>query len=166
MLIHQSTSVFKTAAQGMQAQRMVLGAVANNIANVNTTQTEEGGPYRVKRAVHENPEVRYGDFYNLLSRMQGRLQTSSNNHLATSSIRRSLDDGGVGPQSYIEELKDKVRMEYDPTHPHADAEGKVYYPDVDVVEEMTRMMSANRLYEANMSVVQSAKEMIKKALEI
>jgi flagellar basal-body rod protein FlgC len=54
----------------------------------------------------------------------------------------------------------------DPTHPHADAEGYVEYPDVNIVEEMAHMVSANRIYEANLSAVQAAKEMIKRTLEI
>ena len=64
------------------------------------------------------------------------------------------------------EAERKIRLEYDPTHPHARADGYVEYPDVNVVEEMTRMISANRIYEANLTAVQAAKEMIKQTLEI
>ena len=59
-----------------------------------------------------------------------------------------------------------LRTEYDPMHPHADENGYVQYPDINVVDEMARMMSANRIYEANLTAVQAAKEMIKRTLEI
>ena len=61
---------------------------------------------------------------------------------------------------------DRERLEFDPDHPDADADGYVHYPDVNVVDEMARMISANRIYEANLTSVQATKEMIKRSLEI
>ena len=86
-------------------------------------------------------------------------------HAAGTSLSRRLPDVEMGPTTEVQE-EVKLRAEYDPTHPHADASGYVHYPDVNVVDEMTRMISANRVYEANLSAVSAAKEMIKRTLEI
>ncbi len=158
-------SVFRTAARGMEAQRIALGAASENVANANTSRTANGTPYAVKHAVHEALGGRTIRFSHLLSRMRSEMQTSNTRHLGGASLHRRLPDQELGPQTEIAE-EVRVRLEYDPTHPHANAEGYVAYPDVNVVEEMARMMSANRIYEANLSTVRAAKEMIKRTLEI
>lgn len=157
--------VFKTAARGMEAQRIALGTAAENIANASTTRTENGTPYAIKRATHEVAEPDYRRFGDLLNQVQARMQTSSGRHMEGLSLSRRLPDVELGPTTEVDENV-KLRTEYDPTHPHADAEGYVHYPDVNVVEEMARMVSANRIYEANLSAVQAAKEMIKRTLDI
>jgi len=81
------------------------------------------------------------------------------------ALRRKLADQNLGPLTEIEEIEAE-RLEYDPTHPHADENGYVRYPDVNVVEEMTRMISANRIYEANLTALEAAKETIKRTLEM
>ncbi|MDX1547711.1 MAG: flagellar basal body rod protein FlgC [Rhodothermales bacterium] len=158
-------SVFRTAARGMEAQRLALGAAAENVANATTTRTEDGTPYAVKRTVQEalgDREMRFG---RLLDRMQTALRTSDPRHADTLSLRRSLPEIEMGPMAEVEE-REQLRYEFDPAHPHADADGYVAYPDVNVVEEMGHMMSANRIYEANLTAVQAAKEMYKRTLEI
>ena len=158
-------SVFRTAARGMEAQRIALGAASENVANATTSRTADGQPYALKRAVHEALGERAMRFGSLLTKMRSEMQQRDPRHLDGNVLRRSLSDEELGPQTEIaEDLK--VRLEYDPTHPHANADGYVEYPDVNVVEEMARMMSANRVYEANLSAVQAAKEMIKRTLEI
>ena len=158
-------SVFRTAARGMQAQRIALGAASENVANATTTRTANGTPYAIKHAVHEALGGRDLRFSHLLNRVRGEMQTSDPRHLGGASLHRHLPEQEMGPQTQIaEEVRE--RLEYDPTHPHANADGYVAYPDVNVVEEMARMMSANRIYEANLSTVRAAKEMIKRTLEI
>ena len=149
----------------MEAQRIALGAASENVANANTSRTANGTPYAVKHAVHEALGGQTIRFSHLLSRMRSEMQTSNARHLGGASLHRRLPDQELGPQTKIAE-ETRVRLEYDPTHPHANAEGYVAYPDVNVVEEMARMMSANRIYEANLSTVRAAKEMIKRTLEI
>ena len=158
-------SIFRTAARGMEAQRIALGDASENVANANTSRTANGTPYAIKHAVHEALGERTIRFSHLLSRMRSEMQTSDARHLGGASLHRRLPDQELGPQTEIAE-EVRVRLEYDPTHPHANAEGYVAYPDVNVVEEMARMMSANRIYEANLSTVRAAKEMIKRTLEI
>jgi flagellar basal-body rod protein FlgC len=165
MLINRQFTAFRTAARGLEAQRIALGTATENIANANTTRTEDGGPYQLKRAVHESDGERFARFNGLLSKMRSNVQTSNPNHLESTSLRRRLPQAELGPITEVV-AEERLRAEYDPTHPHADAEGYVYYPDVNVVEEMARMISANRIYEANLSAVQAAKEMIKRTLEI
>ena len=158
-------SVFRTAARGMEAQRVALGTATENIANANTSRTADGTPYAVKRAVHEAPQGRVERFSDLLNQLGSELTVSDDRHITTGSLRRQLDEIELGPDTEVQQQM-RLRTEYDPTHPHADADGYVHYPDVNVVEEMARMVSANRIYEANLSAVQAAKEMIKRTLEI
>ena len=158
-------SVFRTAARGMEAQRIEMGTASENIANATTSRTADGTPYAIKRAVHEVAGGKPQRFSEMLDRMQGTLQQHDARHLESPSLRRRLQDMEMGPTTEVNE-EVRLRSEYDPTHPHADADGYVQYPDVNVVEEMTRMISANRIYEANLSAVQAAKEMIKRTLEI
>jgi len=159
-------SVFRTAARGMEAQRIALGAASENIANASTTRTAEGAPYALKRAVHEALGERAVRFSSLLSRMRSQMDVTDAQHLQGLSLRRQLPDEALGPTTEVVEEAQAIRLEFDPAHPHANAEGYVEYPDVNIVEEMARMMSANRIYEANLSTVQAAKEMIKRTLEI
>lgn len=165
MPVDRYFSVFKTASRGLEAQRKAMGASAENLANANTTRTPDGTPYEIKRAVHESPNTRYNDFYNLLNKMQSDLNRGGQNHSSGSSLNRLLEEGQLGPRTEIE-AREEYRLEYDPSHPHANEDGYVEYPDVNVAEEMSRMVSANRIYEANLTAVDAAKTMIKHTLEI
>ena len=157
-------SVFRTAARGMEAQRIALGAASENIANATTTRTADGNPYAIKRAVQQGPADGARTFENVMVQADMGLYQTDPRHMDGNVLSRH-EDGDLGPTTSLEENV-QLRAEYDPTHPHADAQGYVFYPDVNVVEEMARMISANRIYEANLSTVQAAKEMIKQTLEI
>ena len=158
-------SFFRTAARGLEAQRIALSTATENIANAETTRTADGKSYAIKRAVHRTDYTQYERFGQMLSSAQNNLQGTSGKHLTGSDAYRATSNLDLGPETEVVETE-RTRMEYDPTHPDADAAGYVHYPDINVVEEMARMVSANRLYEANLSSVQSAKEMIKRTLEI
>ena len=159
-------SVFRVTARGLEAQRRALGAATENMANAQTTRTEDSDPYAIKRAVHEMPDGgRHQRFARLLNARQGELQRADMRHMEGPALRRKLADQNLGPLTEIEEIEAE-RLEYDPTHPHADENGYVRYPDVNVVEEMTRMISANRIYEANLTALEAAKETIKRTLEM
>lgn len=159
------SSIFRTAARGLEAQRIALGTHTENIANANTSRTEEDAPYAIKRAVHEVTEDDYRRFSELLNKSTLELRRSDTRHLEGPSLRQRLPEAELGPQTEVQETV-KERLEYDPTHPDADADGYVHYPAVNVVEEMSRMMSANRIYEANLSTIKAAKEMAKQTLQI
>ena len=133
------------AASGMTAERLRLDVISNNIANVNTTRTADGGPYRRQFVVFE---PRQGDASSFSQVVSGQLQL---NGVRVSGIRK--DDS-------------PLRMVYEPGHPDADAEGYVRMPNINIVTEMVDMMTASRAYEANVTSVNVAKSMMLKALEI
>lgn len=165
MQLDRFFSSFNTVARGLEAQRKRMGAAAENIANANTSQTDDGDPYRPKRAVQEAPDARYSDFYNLLDRMSTSMSSAGEGHSSGPSLERMLEEGRLGPVTDVEE-QEQFRMEYDPSHPHADENGFVQYPDINIVDEMSRMISANRIYEANLTALDASKKMMKNALQI
>lgn len=165
MLENRYFSVFRTAARGLEAQRIAMATSSENIANASTSRTQDDTPYAIKRAVHSGINEPYPTFANILHEMRSELQMTNPRHLSGSTLTRDIPDLELGPTTEVE-AEVRLRMEYDPSHPHADEKGYVAYPDVNVVEEMARMISANRVYEANLSAVQGSKEMIKRTLEI
>lgn len=157
-------SVFRASARGLEAQRVAMGVASENIANATTSRTADGTPYRVRRAVHRATDTGGLPFRALLQSDEP-LRRSDARHLAGLSASRAARSVDAGPQTTVEETTHE-RLEYDPTHPDADADGYVHYPDVNVVTEMAGMISANRVYEANLSTLTAAKEMLKRTLEI
>ena len=166
MLINKHTfSSYRNVARGLAAQRIAMGSVTENIANASTTRTAEGTPYALKRALHQVENAQYKRFDTLLNEIQGSMDLSDSRHFSGSSLRRRLEDVEMGPITTIE-TQPNYRTEFDPSHPHADENGYVQYPDINVVEEMARLISAHRLYEANLSAFQTAKEMTRRTLDI
>jgi flagellar basal-body rod protein FlgC len=146
-------SSINTAASGLTAQRTRLDVIGNNIANANTTRTTEGGAFRRSRVIFR-PRV-------------------SQPYWRGPYLPQYLDNGtgrGVRIVSIEKDYDSKTRMVYDPTHPDAIQTGRwagyVEYPNVNVVNEMVDMISATRSYEANVAVINGAKSMFTKALEI
>jgi flagellar basal-body rod protein FlgC len=132
----------------LQAERLRMDVVANNLANLNSTRTEAGdGPYQ-RQTVVFRAENGTPSFQALLARQTG-----------------GSASGGVAVDS-IETDAAPPRRVYEPGHPDADAEGYVLYPHIDVATEMTDMMSANRAYTANVTAMNAIKGMAQKALEI
>lgn len=166
MAVDRLFSVFRTAGTGMAAQRRQLMVSSENIANANTTKVEDGdGPYKPKTLVRsvEDQGEKFSKHFN---RSRLNLRLTRNEHL--DKMQDRANGGGtqdMGPNQEVVEV-DKYRYEYDPSHPDADENGMVKYPDLDLVEEMTKMVSANRLYEANLAVVEAEKSVIKQALQI
>lgn len=166
MLINRLTSLFRTSARGLEAQRIALGAATENLANANTSRAEGDDAYAIKRAVHEAPDAGRPRFQSLLARRQEAMNLHDSRHSGGRTLQSRLDEGDdLGPRTEIEEVQ-RERLEYDPTHPHADAQGYVRYADINVAEEMARMISANRIYEANLTAVESTKQMLKRTLEM
>ena len=157
-------AAFRAAARGLQAQRISMQAASENIANATTTWTEEGGPYRVQRTLQFAPQG-YTAFGGSLRQAQLSLTRSNGSHLSGHDIRRVGSPTELGPETSLIEL-DSERVEFDPEHPDADFDGYVHYPDVNVVTEMAHLISANRIYEANLSSLTAAKEMLKETLSI
>lgn len=158
-------SVFRVAARGLEAQRVAMGVASENIANATTTSTADGTPYRVRRAVHRSTDGPTGASFRTVLGQESSLRRSNGRHLDGFAARRFGASTDGGPETTIEE-SEWERLEYDPEHPDADIDGYVHYPDVNVVTEMAEMISANRIYEANLSTLEAAKEMLKRTLEL
>ncbi|RKX24961.1 MAG: flagellar basal body rod protein FlgC [Candidatus Zixiibacteriota bacterium] len=154
------------SARGLSAQRAKMNAIAQNMANAETVETAEGGPYRRKRVLlSENKKST--SFNTFLSQADTKLARTHSAH-RTGATRLEGDRAKVSNVDYREEIdpESSFKLVYDPTHPKADEEGYVKMPDVEVINEMVDMMTASRAYEANTAVISAAKNMVKDALEI
>lgn len=154
------------SATGLSAQRRKLNAIASNIANVDTTRTEEGGPYKRKNVVMiESP--RLARFRNILEAERNRLSSTNANHMP-GGPEPTIDEllGSGVETAEVREEPIEPRLVYDPAHPDAREDGYVVYPDINVVTEMVDMITASRAYEANVTAMNASKDMIMKALEI
>ena len=138
---------FNISASGLTAQRLRMDIISENIANVNTTRTEDGGPYRRKIPVFSEKN---GSFNQILNNKMGK---------GSNEVR------GVEVNS-INEDQSPLKMKYDPQHPDANENGYVAMPNVNVSSEMVDMISASRAYEANVTALETAKDMTKQALRI
>jgi flagellar basal-body rod protein FlgC len=146
-------TALNTASSGLTAQRTRLDVIADNLANIDTTRTPEGGPFRRSRVIFRprvtQPYWRSPFLPKYLENQIGR---------------------GVRITNIEKDYMSKTRLVWDPTHPDAiktgPEKGYVEYPNVNVVTEMVDMISASRSYEANVTVINGAKSMFLKALEI
>jgi flagellar basal-body rod protein FlgC len=136
------TDTFKVCASGFAAQRAKMDVIVTNLANVNTTRTPEGGPYKRKVVVFSAEPVK-GSFDNVLDE----------------SLQAVRIDG-------IVEDKKSVKTTYDPHHPDADENGFVSKPDISSIIEMSDMIAAHRAYEACVTVFDATKNMALKTLDI
>jgi flagellar basal-body rod protein FlgC len=143
---------FNISATGLSSQRLRMDLISNNIANATTTRTPEGGPFVRKRAIFAPINVR----------------PNYKSPLTPDSIAHGMGKGVRVVK--IEPDKEPFRLVYDPHHPDAIAigpkKGYVEMPNVKVVTEMTDLISASRSYEANIMMVNNAKSMFNKALQI
>jgi flagellar basal-body rod protein FlgC len=139
-------SAIEASASGLTAERLRLDLIASNLANAESTRTENGSAYRRKVAIFTPNEARYS-FRDILSKSYSR---------APQGVR----------VAGIQEDQSPLRRVYAPGHPDADEDGYVTYPNVDVVTEMVDMMAATRAYEANVTAIEAAKTMAQRALEL
>jgi flagellar basal-body rod protein FlgC len=153
------------SASALRAQRQKLNSIASNIANADTTRTDQGGPYKRQIAVLKASEV--GVFTSKLQDAQIQLATNNDNHIqGIVGDTSSLTATASGVEARIQNDIRPPKMVFEPEHPDANAEGYVSKPDINVVTEMIDMISASRTYEANVTVINADKGMAKDALEI
>ena len=155
-----------TAASGMTAQRKRMDAISSNIANMSVTNADGNGNPYLRRHVNMNPDPRR-TFSEILSKVSRRLKTTSSDHIRESismDLKRELTPLVDGQEVEIPNMRKNVI--FDPSHPDADADGFVTYPDVNIVEELTDLMIAQRTFDANVTVVNAAKQMIMRSLDI
>lgn len=138
----------------LTAERFRTDIILQNIANAKTTQTSSGQPYRRQQVVFEEIPMTFSE--ELEKASQGS-SGASQGGVATK--------GGVRLAQVVESDRDFVPV-YDPTHPQANEEGYVMYPNVDTTEEMVDLMAASNAYEANLTALSVTKAMINKTLEL
>ncbi len=166
MKISDLFSTFKISSRGLDAYKNQLAITAENIANASTTRTDEGTPYKrkvlLKKAVHDRPI-----FSKLLNTARIKLRTSNPNHIRSSFYQPDGNStaGFVDIKMDVLE-KEQFKKVYDPNHPDANSEGLVEYPDINVVMEMLDLITASRAYEANITVMNAAKSLARRSLEI
>ena len=134
------------SASALTAQRVRMDVIAENLANINTTRTAEGAPYRRRYVVMQQREDQ--TFAGMLDRAKAK---SNGSGVRVTEIRQD---------------ESPFKLDYDPDHPDANEEGYVQMPNVDLVVEMVDMMAATRSYEANITATNAIKSMALKALEI
>lgn len=135
---------------GMQAQRSRMNVVTSNLVNAETTRTPEGGPYKRRDVVFQTLPMDGEEAPGLMTvGFSGR-----------PSGLVAVEVAGV------RESAKAPRKVYDPEHPDADGEGYVSFPDINVMEEMTDLMSAVRSYEANLAVFNATKGLVRKLLDL
>ncbi|MFP8488666.1 flagellar basal body rod protein FlgC [Gracilimonas sp. Q87] len=168
MLPDRISSTFQTASQGLAVQRERLAVASRNIANAQTTAPQgSNNVYRPQSVRTQGPVQQ--NFTQVLGETLGVVKKTNSRHIEPYQGPLNNFNGqkmqGLGPQFNVEE-KESFRFEFDPDHPDADENGMVRYPDIDLIREMATMVSANRLYEANLSSIEAEKEIIKRSMEI
>jgi flagellar basal-body rod protein FlgC len=133
-------------ASGLSAERTNINVISMNLANVKTTRTVMGGPYRRRTVVLASTDV-----------------DDPFSKAMDSALNREIK--GVRVMAIAQD-KRPLRRVHEPGHPDANAEGYVMYPDINVVEEMANLMTSQRNYEANVATIETVKGMYGKALEI
>lgn len=155
------------SALGLSAQRKRMNAIANNIANAETTRTEDGTPYRRKMVSMQSVTGQ-----SLVDSFQGRtaaipLDLRNDEHIEAGGFQfREVENLPGSVETNEAEDQSDFKLVHDPTHPDADENGYVKMPNVNIVTEMVDMMSASRAYEANITVINAQKTMAKDSLEI
>ncbi len=140
-------SSMRVSASGLDAQTKRMNTISSNIANAETTRAADGsGPYRRKDPL-----------------MAAHTDRESFGEILDNQLDESVQ--GVLVEEVVEDTR-PPRLVYNPSHPDANPEGYVAMPNVNTVEEMANMISAQRSYEANVTAMNSAKAMAQKALEI
>ncbi|ADL13153.1 flagellar basal body rod protein FlgC [Acetohalobium arabaticum] len=139
-------SGMNVSSSGMTAQRLRMDLISNNIANINTTRTDDGGPYKKKSPVF-------------------KAKNDQGFSLPNSDAQSNQVGQGVEVSS-IKESSKPPKLVYNPQHPDANEEGYVEMPNIDIASEMVDMVSASRAYEANVTALNTSKQMAKSALKI
>lgn len=143
-------SAFNINASGLTAQRYRMDTISENVANANSTRTADGTPYRRKIVTFEEKPG----------------QTTFSRVLGEAAYSHGYTGNGVKVSGIYEDHKTEMNMVYDPSHPDADENGYVTYPNVNIITEMTNMIDASRAYEANATAFNASKSMAQQGLQL
>lgn len=156
----------KISGTALAAHRTKLNVIAENLANVDTTRTEEGGPYRRKMVVFKGEDI--DSFKSVIEKKQERIRTGDIKFspIEVGGEEKEFKGNGVNVDKVVQSQED-FALVYNPAHPDADPEtGYVKMPNVDHLTEIADMLVAKRSYEASVTVLANTKDMVTKALEI
>ena len=148
-------STINIIGSGITAQHLRLDVISENVTNINTTRTEEGGPYRRKMVVFEAVSGR-DTFRDAMARASAR---------AVPNGSSAPTAGGVRVTQIVED-ESPLKIVYDPTHPDADENGYLEMPNVDMVKEIADAMAASRAYASNVTAFNTLKSVLSSGLEI
>jgi len=154
------------SATGLTAHRTKMNVIAENLANVDTTRTADGGPYRRKMVVFKGQDI--DSFESVLDKKQkeGEIAHIEFSPIVMGNGNKKSDGTGVNVDEIVESQED-FRLVYNPAHPDADpVTGYVAMPNVDHLTEVADMVVAKRSYEASITAISNTKSMILKALEL
>jgi flagellar basal-body rod protein FlgC len=158
-------NIFNISGSGLSAQRKNLEVRAENIANAESVDMETGQPYQAKNVNFTSRNEK--DFFkNIYNKTRLTLKQTSFYHFNNFDRHTNSDNAPKAVNAEVYVPDQDTKLIYDPAHPHADENGYVEMPNINSIDEMTKMMSAARAYEANTAVLDAAKDMFKKALEI
>ncbi len=143
-------SAFDINASGLTAQRYRMDIISENVANASSTRTADGNPYRRK----------------VVTFAEKGGQTTFSRVLGQAAYSHGYTGKGVKVQGVYEDHVTEMNMVYDPSHPDADENGYVTYPNVNIITEMTNMIDASRAYEANSTAFSASKAMVLQGLEL
>jgi len=157
-------SSFDISGYGLSAQRVRVNTISSNIANAQTTRTDEGGPYRRREVVFK--AINFNDVYN-------KMIADSSNKMGYADPLDENQFGDKADPAIMSVQVDKIvrddskpLMKYEPHNPDADANGYVAYPNINPVVEMADLVEATRSYQANVAAFQSAKDMATSAISL
>lgn len=140
---------FDINASGLTAQRYRMDVISENVANANTTRTSDGTPYR-RKIVTFAQKGDQTDFSRVLNR----------------AMAHGYSGQGVKVVKTHEDFETEMKMVYDPSHPDADENGYVTYPNVNIISEMTDLIDASRAYEANATAFSASKNIAQQGLQL
>ena len=143
-------SAFNINASGLTAQRYRMDVISENVANASTTRTADGTPYRRKVVSFEEKGG----------------QTAFSRVLGEAAYSHGYSGQGVKVSGLYQDYETEMKKVYDPSHPDADDDGYVTYPNVNIITEMTNLIDASRAYEANSTAFSASKSMALQGLEL
>jgi flagellar basal-body rod protein FlgC len=153
------------SASGLAAQRAVMDAAAENLANAQTTRTPEGGPYR-RKVVPLTAEAQPFVVRTEAEASPAGLVRTDPDHLGSGGASPPAEQQAMGVAARVEEDPSEGTQVYDPGHPDADAGGMVRMPNVDTAREMVTLMVASRAYEANLAALQASRRLAEASLNL
>lgn len=155
---------FNISAEGLSVQRKKMNLIAENIANADSVKGEDGQPYKRKflKIVQDDST----NFKSLASGGSIRLNATQSDHFDTASQSLSIQNPSTGLSSDEQTDSSVGEIVYMPEHPDANSDGYIERSNVNIITEMTDMIAATRSYEANLTALNSSKQMAKDALEI